>query len=387
MVTGHIEKLLEPNKAFKPYKLALSPDQTQLALIGFNESAISEVKLLNLESNDLVPVRKIDHNWHFMAWFSDGNSLLLSNGSELKQLTLNGELSTENFKSFNFLLYPQVIKDKLYFIEAKSDQDILISNFNLRSSPKKIINSNTVDREAVLSPDEKHIAYISLKNGIPQLFVKDVETGKERLLLNNTRREFTLTKPIWHKFGKRIASSINNKPFIIHMDQNLFSIKWLSKIVGEPIAWYKKSDSILLVDKRSHNDELVKLDLVTDEIAPLKMQLERKTIFLDHVDQILSFNNGQVIHHDSGEILLGNDFFILGVYSVENGFYYQYTHNYKSLIEYYDYEQGTKKIKADFEPFCEEFCEKIVEIRGSTILLKEQRDSADVLVLNIGLND
>ena len=383
LVTGHIEKLLEPNEYFKPYKLALSPDQIQLALIGFNELAISEVKLLDLTSIDLISVGKVDHNWHFMDWFEDGKSLLLSNGSELKQLALNGELTKLNFKSFNFLIYPQIVKDKVYFIEAKSDQDILVSNLDDLSSPKKIINSNTVDKEAALSPDEMHIAYMSLKNGLPQLFIKHVETGEERLLFTNTKQEFALTKPIWHKSGKRITSSINNKPFIIQFDQNLFSTKWLNNVVGQPMAWYKKSDAILFVDKSTHNDELVKLDLKTNEITTLKTQLERKTIFLDHADELLSFANGQVMRHDSDEVLLGKDFMISGIYPNKNGFYYQYIHNHKSLIKFYDYERGVKTLRADFERFCVAFCTQITELSGNTILLKEQRQTADVLVLNI----
>ncbi|URQ88937.1 winged helix-turn-helix domain-containing protein [Pseudoalteromonas sp. SCSIO 43101] len=384
LITGNYEKLLQPSDDFKPYKLALSPDQKQLALVGFNENAISEVKLLNLASSELTSVGKIDHNWHFMDWFEDGDSLLLSNGSELKQLKLSGELTTLNFKSYNFLVYPQIVKDKLYFIEAKSDQDTLISSLDLLPTPTKIINSNTIDKGAALSPDEKHIAYMSMKHGLPQLFLKNIENEKETLLFENTKQEFALSKPIWDISGTRIASSINNKPFIIEFEQNQFSVRWLNEIIGEPIAWYKKSDAILFVDKKTHNDEIVRFNLTTNQIVSLNTQLTYKEVFLNDKDELLSFHNGRVISNGDTN-LLNNKHFILSVYPQENGFFYQYTQNQTPTMNFYDYKQGVQNLSKDFQQFCVVFCSQITALNGNTILLKEQHDTADILVLKIAL--
>ncbi|WP_462180092.1 winged helix-turn-helix domain-containing protein [Pseudoalteromonas gelatinilytica] len=385
LITGHSYEILQPSDDFKPYKLALSPNQKQLAIIGFNEDAISEVKLLNLSSFNLESVGEIDHNWHFMTWFNDGDSLLLSNGSELKQLELNGQLTTLNFKSYNFLIYPQIVKDKLYFIEAKSDQDILISALDSLSTPIKIVNSNTIDKEAALSPDEKLIAYMSMKNGLPQLFIKHFETEEEQILFVNTEQEYALSEPIWDPSGTRIASSINNKPFLIKLEEDQFAIEWLNGIIGYPIGWYKQSDAILFVDKNTHNDEIVKFDLVTDEIVSLKTQLKDKDIFLNHNDELLSFSSGQVMTA-SGTNLFDNTHFLSSIYPIKNGFYFQYKENDSRTMNFYDYEHGVQNLRIDFEKFCADFCSQITAISGNTILLKEQTDTADILVLNITLN-
>ncbi|TMN93765.1 winged helix-turn-helix domain-containing protein [Pseudoalteromonas sp. S558] len=381
--SGQTEKLLKPNDYFKPYKLALSPTQTQLALVGFNKQALSEVKLLNLDSNDVVSIGQIDHNWYFLTWFENNKYLLLSNGSELKQLSLNGDLTTLNYKSYNFLVYPQIIKDKVYFIEAKSDQDILLSKLKQLSPPQKIINSNTIDKAAALSADEKHIAYVSIKNGYPQIFVKHIETGKERILFENSKQEFALTKPVWHWSGKRIASSVNNKPFIIELESNRFSIKWLNMIIGEPIVWYNKSDAILYVDKKTHNDELVKFNLTTDERTTLKIKRVHDTFFLNHKDELLSFVKGQVIRHDSDNTLLKSPYLFTQIYPEKNGFYYQYTQNGKPLINYYDYELGVQNLSSKTEEFCAKFCDQITAVSDNIILLKSKHKSADILVLDI----
>ena len=382
LITGSSETLLKPSDTFKPYKIALSPDQTKLALVGFNKQAISEVKLFNLASKELKPLGQIDHNWHFMTWFENGDSLLLSNGSELKQLKLNGEVTRLNYKSYNFLVYPQIVKDKLYFIEAKSDQDILISKLNSFLEPKIIIDSNTVDKDASVSSDEKSIAYISMKNGLPQLFLKDIETGEERLLFTNTEREFALTKPVWDKTNKRIISSINNKPFIIHLERDHFSTQWLKAILGVPKAWYSNTDAILFVDKSKHNDGLVKFTLNNSSNDIFKHTTSTRNLFLDNNDRLLSFLNGQVTVQQSGEFLLKNTNLSM-VYPSNKGFYYRYEESNKPQMKFYDYLEGIQQLRPEFNVFCEQYCEQITTIVGNVILLNKKRSSADILKLNV----
>jgi DNA-binding winged helix-turn-helix (wHTH) protein/Tol biopolymer transport system component len=383
LINGKSKALLKPNDTFKPYKIALSPDQKELALIGFNKQAISEVKLFNLANKKLKSIAQIDRNWHFLTWFENENSLILSNGSGLKQLEFNGELKTLNYKSYNFLIYPQIVKDKLFFIEAKSDQDILIHKLNSSSEPARIIDSNTVDREASLSPDEKNIAYISMKNGLPQLFIKEIETGEERLLFANTEQEFALTKPVWDKTNKRIISSMNNKPFIIHFEGDLFSIEWLEVILGVPLAWYTHTDAILFIDKNTHTDELVKLTLKNAQIMPLNAQLQQKKFFLDNNDRLLFFINGQVTAHQSNKILLASPRKMLFVYPTSKGFYYRYKKDSKPQIQFYDYQQGVQYLSSELNLFCKQYCEQITAIFGDVILLNEKRSSADILKLQV----
>ena len=386
LTTGQTKNVLNADSYYKPYKIALSPDKSQLALIGFNEQGLSEIKLLNLTEQSLVSVGETDHNWHFMTWFEDGNSLLLSNGSNLSKLTLNGELTAVNFRSYNFLIYPQIVKDKLYFIEAKSDQDILISDMSQLSSPKKIIDSNTVDKGAAVSPNGNYIAYISAKNGLPQLFIKDRTHKTERLIFANSDKEYALTTPIWNKSGNQLISSLNNKPFIINFEQDSESIHWLHQVLGIPLAWYKNSDAILLVDKSSPNDQLVKLDLSNLQPVALNLSLKGGTVFLDHEDKLLRFTNHQVLYQDSAEPLLGKDTFVNNVFSTENGFFYLSTDQEKSKLGFYDYLQGNTKVSAELQDFCLSYCEQITELKGNTILLKEQHNSADVLSLSIFSN-
>ena len=104
----------------------------------------------------------------------------------------------------------------MYFVEAKTDQDILLTQLNKSAKPVTIIDSNTVDMFPAISNDKKTIAYVSLRNGLPQLFIKDLQSKQNRLIFENEDKEYALSEPIWDRTNKRLVSSINNKPCLLY---------------------------------------------------------------------------------------------------------------------------------------------------------------------------
>ncbi|TMO55295.1 winged helix-turn-helix domain-containing protein [Pseudoalteromonas phenolica] len=384
--TGLSETILSPNDDYKPYKISLSPTQSRLAILGFNKHGISELKSLELNSRRITSIAEIDHNWHFLSWFENENALLLSNGSQLKQLNLSGDITTLDYKSYNFLVYPQIVKSKLYFIEAKSDQDILKTDLHTLAGPKKVVDSNTVDMNPSLSPDETRIAYVSLKNGLPQIFIKHNSTGQERLVFNNEDNEYALTQAFWDKEGKRLVSSINNKPFIIHLEEKHHSLQWLDKIIGVPKAWYQHSDEILFVDKGTHTDNLNRFNLNTEVSQSLNIELAKKQVFLDNNDNLLSFESGEIFNHGNNTSLLSNQGTIKRLYPQKDGFYYLKGQGQRFQLAYYRFQQPDQSgevLDNDVQIFCAEFCNQISEIKGNTILLKDSKNSADILRLEL----
>ena len=387
LATGLSEALLEPNDEFKPYKIALSPTQNDLALIGFNHSGISEVKILNFNSKKISLVGEIDHNWHFLTWFVDERAILLSNGSQLHKIDFNGKLSSLNYKSFNFLVYPQIVKDTLYFVEAKTDQDILLTQLNKSAKPVTIIDSNTVDMFPAISNDKKTIAYVSLRNGLPQLFIKDLQSKQNRLIFENEDKEYALSEPIWDRANKRLVSSINNKPFIVHLEETHQRIEWLESVIGVPKAWYQETDAILFVDKRTHNDELIHLDVSTRQVKPLNFVLGKQKVFLNNADSLIVFNGEKVAYAQSGLNLLTDIETIQEVYPQNNGFYFTTSDKGKTDLHFYQYEsREVIKVKRQYKSFdliCSNHCDQILSISGDIVLLKKQEGFADILKLQL----
>ncbi|RZQ52899.1 hypothetical protein C1E23_12045 [Pseudoalteromonas phenolica] len=387
LATGLSEALLEPSDEFKPYKIALSPTQNDLALIGFNHSGISEIKILNFNSKKISLVGEIDHNWHFLTWFEDERAILLSNGSQLNKIDLNGKISPLNYESFNFLVYPQIANDILYFVEAKTDQDILLAQLNKLAKPVTIIDSNTVDMFPAISNDKKTIAYVSLRNGLPQLFIKDLQSKQNRLIFENEDKEYALSEPIWDRTNKRLVSSINNKPFIVHLEETHQRIEWLESVIGVPKAWYQETDAILFVDKRTHNDELIHLDVSTRQVKPLNFVLGKQKVFLNNADSLIVFNGEKVTDAQSGLNLLTDIETIQEVYPQNNGFYFTTSDKGKTDLHFYQYEsREVIKVKRQYESFdliCSNHCDQILSIFGDIVLLKKQKGFADILKLQL----
>jgi hypothetical protein len=384
--TGLSEILLEPNDDYKPYKISLSPTQSRLAILGFNKSGISEVKSLDLNSKLITAIAEVDHNWHFLSWFENEHALLLSNGSQLKQLNFSGDITTLEYKSYNFLVYPQIVKSKLYFIEAKSDQDILKTDLHTLAEPVKVVDSNTVDMKPSLSPDSSSIAYISLKNGLPQIFIRDTSTGQERLVFQNKENEYALTQAFWDKQGQRLVSSINNKPFIIHLEETHHYLQWLDKIIGVPKAWYQHSEAILFVDKSTHNDKLNRFDLNTEVSQNLYVELAKNQVFLDVKDNLISLSEGQIIDHTNDQELLKGVEGIKRVYPHYQGFSYLVKKDSKTRLGFYEYDPFTNnniEQRRELLKFCDSWCERITTVSNKVILLELSSNSADILGLDI----
>jgi DNA-binding winged helix-turn-helix (wHTH) protein len=384
--TGLSEILLEPNDDYKPYKISLSPTQSRLAILGFNKSGISEVKSLDLNSKLITAIAEVDHNWHFLSWFENEHALLLSNGSQLKQLNFSGDITTLDYKSYNFLVYPQIVKSKLYFIEAKSDQDILKTDLHTLAEPVKVVDSNTVDMKPSLSPDSSSIAYISLKNGLPQIFIRDTSTGQERLVFQNKENEYALTQAFWDKQGQRLVSSINNKPFIIHLEETHHSLQWLDKVIGVPKAWYQHSEAILFVDKATHNDKLKRFDLNTEVSQNLYVELAKNQVFLDVKDNLISLSKGQIIDHTNDQELLKGVEGIKRVYPHYQGFSYLVKKDSKTRLGFYEYDPFTNnniEQRRELLKFCDSWCERITTVSNKVILLELSSNSADILGLDI----
>jgi hypothetical protein len=105
--------------------------------------------------------------------------------------------------------------------------------------------------------------------------------------------------------------------------------------------------------------------------------------FLDDKDRLMFFINGQIIVHQSNKLLLEIPTETSLVYPSSNGFYYRYKKNNKLQVKFYDYQKNTQSLSREFDIFCEQYCQQITAIFDNMILLKEKRNTADILQLNI----
>jgi dipeptidyl aminopeptidase/acylaminoacyl peptidase len=100
--------------------------------------------------------------------------------------------------------------------DNRTNADIWVVNADGSGTPKKLTNSPKHDRHPRWSPDGKWIAFESMRDGTPQIFLLPVDGGEPRKL---TTLFTGASQPVWSPDGKTIAfvsavfAEFSAKPF------------------------------------------------------------------------------------------------------------------------------------------------------------------------------
>ena len=285
-VSGERRQLTSFEATFTPYDLSLSVAKQKLAIIGFEAQGKSQIKYFELDSLQFKPSVTLNENRYFISWHPFNDLLVISDGRLLSIVDASGNITALNFENFDFLHHPQFTPDgKSIFISlGKFDTDILLHSPQESSSPDSLINSNTVDRSATLSPDKTKLAFISHRKGFPQVYLYDMTTGYTRLAYKNEQRLLGLSQPVWHADGSRFAFANYEFPIIVTLKNEHISIKVLKDPLGIPQDWFTHSNDLLT--KSNNRNSLQKINLDTHQETFLS-QYNNSIAILDTNDDLL----------------------------------------------------------------------------------------------------
>jgi len=271
LTTGELKSILKGTDNFKPYALSLSTNEEKLAVVGFNQDLESTVKIITIKNHEQETIKLLQPNVYSINWHPNNHYLLLSDGRQLLQMSLNGQLTKINFENFSYILTPSFNQrgDAITLTLKNIDSDILISALNSPNVINKIIDSNTIDFAPNLSPDGEKLVFISERKGYPQLFLYDIDAQKSQLLYKNSKRQLYLAPPIWHPTKDLIASAINDKLIIIKLSKDAVSITETEKIVGSPQQWFTDENALLIMNYSTEKQILAKYYLDSKELHPL----------------------------------------------------------------------------------------------------------------------
>lgn len=303
-------RVLTGNDLFKPYELALSYNQQSIAILGYNTQMQSQVKLWSITNNTFTDIATLNTNRYFISWHPSDDKILLGDGRHLKTLSLHGQLNKIAFDNFTFARYPQYSPDgrKIVLTIENIDLDIWLVPANNPAQKKRIINSNTFDWLARFSPDGTKVAYSSGKKGYPQLYVYDLKSAENRLVFDNPNQYLSLSTPIWHPNGNKIASSTNEQPFVIDLAGDAKAntpskLTYLDYIQGIPQQWYHQQNALLMINHSSNEKVLAKLSLTEKHLTVLT-KLRRRQGYLNQNDQLLLVSSHHIDKWLSSENLV-----------------------------------------------------------------------------------
>lgn len=382
LISGEVRKLLTPNDTFKPYKISLSPQQNKLAVIGFNTDSISVVKTFDIKTEQFEMIKALDHNWYFLTWQQDQQSLLLSNGKDLSELQVSGDWQPISYNNYHFVQYIQAVAGKLYFLQRRIDEDLYLANRSDISNIKTISDSNSVDTSAAVSPNEKMVSYISSKNGIPQLLLNELDSNNESIIFYNYTQELALAPPVWLS-NTHLISAINNRPFVISMLDNKVNIKWLDNLLGIPLISLENQDTFMYVDKSAQGDWLYTYNLTTSKKQPLHEQLNTRQLFKNEQQQLIAASNNTIENISTKTKLVTVSGAKLRVFPSKDGIYYRSFRNNKYQLGFYGYKREGLKPQQELATLCVQICDQLQAVTDNYYVLSKKVSQADILSLDI----
>ena len=281
LTNGEQTILFIENNSFHPYSIALSKDSQQLAIFALNHQYNSTVKLLAINKLSTETINKtqeiyLGQNKYYGSWHPNNKSLVIHDGRDLFSLNLQGEMKKIAYENFNYIRYPEFSSDgkKILLTQQTIDEDIWLTPSDNTKLAIKLVDSNTADYLASLSPNGKKVAFVSIKRGFPQLFVHDIKSGKQTLVFDNPKQLLFIAYPVWNQTSTKIASALNQRPFIIELTHNIHTTKLLTDTKGIPLQWYFDEESLLMVNYDQGQKAYAKLSIANQLITTLLRSVE-----------------------------------------------------------------------------------------------------------------
>ncbi|MEW6984238.1 winged helix-turn-helix domain-containing protein [Colwelliaceae bacterium 6471] len=284
------------NQSYIPYEVNLHRLQDKIVLAGFDNKGYTQIKTLKLgDTNDnLQDLISLDKNRYFLSWHPSGHSVLVSDGRRLSLINQDKNIIRLNVDSYDFVQHPQFLPDGngIIISFAKIDADIAQVSFTDSLAPIKLVNSNTVDREASLSPDKTKLAYISHRKGFPQVYLLNVGTNQTDLVYENKEKLLGVSRPVWHANSKKFGFSNYDFPIIVSISQSGYSINYFEKPLGVLADFYSNENQLLTFSVK--DNQVKTIDITTQEVKSIGGFSNAKPV-LDPDDKMIFTQGSKII--------------------------------------------------------------------------------------------
>jgi len=394
LTNGEQKLLFSENNSFHPYEIALSKDSQHLAIFALNEEYNASVKLVETNKLSSETIEKtteivLGQNKYYGSWHPNNQSLVIHDGRELLSLSKQGKIQKIAFENYQYIRDPQFSPNgkQILLTQQVLDEDIWLTPSDNTEKAIKIVDSNTTDFYASLSPDTKKVAFVSIKRGFPQLFIYDIEKAKQTLIFDNPKQLLFISYPVWEQSSSKIASSLNQRPFIVELTGKQYKTTQLDYSKGVPIQWYSNEESLLIINYNSDKEAYTKLSIKNKQSQVLHNSFEHH-ILLNNNNELLEITNTAISKLNSSnnqqEIVASVHGEIIAHYRTETGIYLTVKEQDKYYLWLYNFSNNKITKVNELNKGL-----KIWDIEKDNKfkLISSQRSSKDLLLLTIKGND
>lgn len=268
LTTGQPSLLLAPTDQFRPYRIAPAPEQSRIAVLGFDQQQRSQIKLLSTDTAVLTDYQTLDANWYFITYHQAARGYLLSDGKALLYLDAAQQLRKVIFENYAFVHYPALSPDGRHVSYTQANISGNLFSLPLAGGqPQQLTSSSRHDWQGSLSADDKQLAYVSNKNGYSQIFVKDLQTQQERLVYTNPDQQLALSQPVWSADGEHLAFARNQRLVIVKLSD--VKPQHFDAVIGQPTQWLSQPARVLLKQQAQPANRWLLFDVASAQQQPL----------------------------------------------------------------------------------------------------------------------
>lgn len=252
LISGEQSLLLSNTMQFTPYRISMSPDHQKLAIAGEAEQNRVEIRLFSLINGKLsAPIIELPLGFTEIDWHPTQDKILVHHMNSLYLMDLNGELTKLPYHHFQQVYNPQFNHDGSSILMSlpNTNTDLIVSS-GLGREASLTVSSNNEAPFGRLSPDGKRLAFVSYRQGYPQVYVQDEYTST--LIFTNPNRLPIYRSPVWHSNNSQIAFAAENQLLTYSFaDQQLTAVQMPDSFTAV-LDWYPKSQQLLIAEKQQN---------------------------------------------------------------------------------------------------------------------------------------
>ncbi|PWK52836.1 winged helix-turn-helix domain-containing protein [Pleionea mediterranea] len=226
-LTGLSERITAPPITGRgDYFMSVSPDKTKLAILRNTQRYKVEVRILDLGTRDNTLVDTVETTIFTVNWSKDGKKLYFKdNSNQIVQLDLITKQRTP-VKSPTTPVYAPILIDEdnsRFAVISGSLIDRDITSHNLETKEEKIlVDSSFSDSVPVYSQKTQHIAWVSNKTGVFQVWLR--APGEEPHLVTKLQKNGRFTSLDFSTDGLKLGGTFDGRWFVYSLLED--SIHW-----------------------------------------------------------------------------------------------------------------------------------------------------------------
>lgn len=331
--------------------IALAHNGSQLAFTRDKNWGATQVKLLDLKTQQMTDLFSLSGWRKALAWsFDDQNLYYIDKDDNINAYSIRYSFHKKVLENSDTLhsISSHKTEDKLAIMTGETGIDIWGKRLGIEEPESAFIESSEIDLYPEFANNSSDIAFMSLRSGHPQIWIKE-NNGKEYQLSKFSDRR-VVQRIRWSPNDQYVLASTNNELYTIDVETKEYKTIWRSAHPSrvEAASWAPDGNSVYFSSDIDGDWQIYKKNLAANTQTVKVTERGGYSPELTNSGDMLYYKYHQdgiwKMQLDSGsEVKLVDDSNIYAydaLYARNNGFFYVAVSDTENVLNFYDLKTG-----------------------------------------------